>query len=136
MESLYSAILSGEQSLSWVEFQAAIKACYVASEEDTSAPTEGNTAASEEDTSVLAEASEGDMSAMRTVSRASGGAASAIASAVKVELENQPLWKQFDEITNEMIITKAGRQVIYLQAVKEALRCCYCAARLLLYAIN
>ena len=28
---------------------------------------------------------------------------------VKVELENRGLWKQFDEITNEMIITKAGR---------------------------
>ena len=127
MESLYSAVMRGEQSLSWAEFQAA-KACYVASEEDTSAPTEGNTAASEEDTNVLAEgstaaseedtsvlaegstaASEGDINTMRTGSITSESEASATASAVKVELENQPLWKQFDEITNEMIITKAGR---------------------------
>ncbi len=77
MEELCRAIVKGEQSVSWLGFQAARIAC--------AGLTEGASDELE---------SEGDCAASMEV---------------KAELENRALWKQFNEITNEMIITKAGR---------------------------
>ena len=41
-----------------------------------------------------------------------GGQEGGGAGEVQVTLENRDLWKQFSKITNEMIVTKAGRYVL------------------------
>ena len=85
MEALNKAIMKGEQSISWSEFQAVTMEAH----DSVRRVEEGGALDRKED-----EPKEGAKEAE---------------SGVKVQLENGELWSQFDDITNEMIITKAGR---------------------------
>lgn len=76
--------MKGEQCVSWSEFQAASREAR----------------------------GEGDRSHEEGVSEGSAMAEDGAEVMWEVELENEELWKQFDENTNEMIITKAGRYAI------------------------
>ena len=94
MEGLYKAIAAGDQSYPCKDFHAAISECKSAVENrtdadslDSATPNSGATVG--DGISCIVESEE-----------------------VKVTLENQDLWKQFNDITNEMIVTKAGRYVI------------------------
>lgn len=89
--------MNGDQSLSWAEFEAASKEVFDSGGEveqlEGAVHVEGGASSA-------------------TVDGAEGCAV-ATGSEVKVELENRQLWRQFDEITNEMIITKAGRYIFH-----------------------
>ena len=93
MDELLSAISDGEQCVSWEVFQAAMRDCEegVITEEGA----EGGTATGG-----------GAVAELLTVQ---GECCSPKTQTVKLELENKELWKQFNKITNEMIVTKAGR---------------------------
>ena len=95
MEELHRAVESGGQTLSWVEFQAASKEMYDSGGGEEVEHLEGVVHMEGGALGVTVDGAE--------------GCAVAAGSKVKVELENRELWRQFDEITNEMIITKAGR---------------------------
>lgn len=120
MEELCRAIVKGEQCVPWLEFQAATKEVYSDGEMDQS--DEGAQSVSESAGGVeggqgvswleFQASSDGDSEQKGPQGVSGGGATKGVQemmSGVKVELENRELWKQFDEITNEMIITKAGR---------------------------
>jgi hypothetical protein len=125
MEALSRAVLGGEQSLSWSEFQAASMEAYdgggggggvnQVGEENAfgvkaDVPSEGGTV---KETGTGVKADEGSTAETGTCVKvdvtSEGGTVTETGPGVKVELENRELWAQFDEITNEMIITKAGR---------------------------
>ena len=117
MEALHSAVLKGEQCLSWLHFQAALQECRQAAVhgEQESEMKKVNS----EPSADLSEEKLMECQPFRTrkdctevelrACKPSNGAVSKESAGVKVTLENEALWKQFDQITNEMIITKAGR---------------------------
>lgn len=132
MEALHSAVLKGEQCLSWLHFQAALQECEGSRQQAAEQGEYGSEVKKGcEAVSSEPSASE-DLSEVKLMEcqlsnidgsskdctevelgacdESSNGAVSKGESAgVKVALVNEDLWKQFDQITNEMIITKAGR---------------------------
>ncbi len=91
MEGLCQAVTAGEQSLHCKDFHAALSQCEAMGVhgDDPSGAAGGECAA-------------GD--GMCCTRHGDQG--------ITVTLENQELWKQFNEITNEMIVTKAGRYAV------------------------
>lgn len=95
MEELHRIVLNGEQSLQWLEFQAAVKECQQCSLDSHDSDSAG---------------AEGPSMAAAAVSEETTWTCRA----VKMTLENEELWKQFNTITNEMIVTKAGRWIYFI----------------------
>lgn len=129
MEALHSAVLKGEQCLSWLHFQAAIQECEgsrqaaaVQGEHGSEVKT-GCEAVNSEPSENLSEVKPMECQPLnidrsskdctevelRACEPLNGAVSKGDSAGVKVTLENEDLWKQFDQITNEMIITKAGR---------------------------
>lgn len=138
MEELCRAVMRGDLSVSWSEFQAACRevendsgggekqglmeegggAAGVKSKGCTTA-TDVKEDVSEECSMVAGSGAAGVKSEGCTTATdvSEEYAMAAGATGVTVELENRELWRQFDEITNEMIITKAGRRMFPLLQV-------------------
>ena len=111
MDELCRIVRGGEQCLSWELFQLVVREC------EGSAPAGGVVGEEEEGVAAAAvrevpvtvpEASQLQSPATVPGFEAGGQAGDG---EVQVLLENRELWKQFNKITNEMIVTKAGRYV-------------------------
>lgn len=112
MEELYRLVSKGEQCVSWQVFQAAVKECQ-------STRDGGGGGAEEMATAVggptVVRGGAAELQRLEcgpsTTSSDVGMSSSKETRGVEVALENKELWKQFSKITNEMIVTKAGRLV-------------------------
>lgn len=107
MDELCRAVSRGEQCLGYQVFQAAVKECQSGrdGEEEIATAVRGTP-----ELQSLKE--EGCVASSRetTSENCRGPSSKEVKTAgVEVALENRELWRQFDRITNEMIVTKAGR---------------------------
>ena len=105
MDELCRVVSKGEQCLTYQVFQAAVKECQSGGdgEEEIATAVRGSPELQElkrESCAAKEPKSEDGSSPSCKQGKTAG---------VEVMLENRELWRQFDKITNEMIVTKAGR---------------------------